>query len=169
MPEHRIRLAASLQRAAPSILQAPHPLLARMAAPVVAFDAELRDLAAQMLAVLADPAYRQGVGLAAPQFGVLRRVVVVQMGRQGVPLVLVNPVLSAQQGHAGALEGCLSVHEVESYVERATRVRVDAHDQHGRPLHLKARDLLARVLQHEVDHLDGRTILDVGEQASRHR
>jgi peptide deformylase len=94
-----------------------------------------------------------GIGLAAPQVGVQERVIVVDVGED--PLVLVNPEISAADGEQVGLEGCLSVPDLVGEVRRAEWVRVTGLDRRGRPAGLEGEGLLARVLQHEIDHLDG--------------
>lgn len=132
------------------------PVLRERAHEVTSFDRSLRKLARRMIKVMHDA---PGVGLAAPQVGVLERVLVYDVGDD--PQVLVNPeleVLSDQRETAD--EGCLSVPGVTMPVERATRVRVRARDARGAAVDLVAEGLEARVIQHEVDHLDGVLIVD---------
>jgi peptide deformylase len=102
-----------------------------------------------------------GVGLAATQLGVLRRLLVFQAAPDGEPTALVNPVVewSSEQGSI-AEEGCLSLPRVTMDVERPLHVRVSGRDAEGEPIEIEASGLEARVLQHEIDHLDGVLILD---------
>jgi len=99
-----------------------------------------------------------GVGLAAPQVGVSKRLIVVDVGDG--PIHLVNPVLIAAEGSVVDVEGCLSIPGVVGYVERAQKVVVDGLDMKGRPRRVEAEDWLARALQHEIDHLDGILFID---------
>jgi peptide deformylase len=94
-----------------------------------------------------------GIGLAAPQVGVQKRVIVVDVGQD--PLVLVNPRITAVEGEQVGLEGCLSVPDLVGEVRRAAWVTVKGLNRRGWPVSLEGEDLLARVLQHEIDHLDG--------------
>lgn len=94
-----------------------------------------------------------GVGLAAPQVGILRRVVVIDTGEQ--KLELVNPEIISSSGSYGAMEGCLSFPGQSGYVERAEHVRVRAFDRHGQLHEYETEMLGARAVQHELDHLDG--------------
>ncbi len=94
-----------------------------------------------------------GVGLAANQVGVLRRVIVVDDDE--APLALINPEILSSEGEAVGTEGCLSIPGVQGEVPRATRIHVKALDRDGREQHFVSQDFQARVIQHEVDHLDG--------------
>ncbi len=111
-----------------------------------------------------------GIGLAAPQVGVSERLIVVDIGEG--PLALVNPEILAASGSDVDREGCLSIPGVWGYVERFSRVTVQGLDEKGRPRRIEAEGLLARVLQHEIDHLDGILFTDkatgvVAEEATR--
>jgi len=135
------------------------PVLRRRAVEVVAVDDAVRALIADLFDTMRAA---EGIGLAAPQIGVSLRVLVADVGPEGPgPLALVNPVLvevSAERERAW--EGCLSLPGLEAEVERPARVVVTGLDGEGRPVRLEAAGLLARCLQHEIDHLDGRLILD---------
>lgn len=100
-----------------------------------------------------------GVGLAANQVGVLERIIVADPGDERC-LVLVNPEIVASEGTDVDVEGCLSIPGVTGYVERALRIRVRGLDERGRPLELDAEGFLARIVQHEIDHLDGVLFID---------
>ncbi|HHY14986.1 MAG TPA: peptide deformylase [Firmicutes bacterium] len=99
-----------------------------------------------------------GVGLAAPQVGEGLRIIVIDVGEG--PLVLVNPEIKAGEGQEIDVEGCLSVPERWVYVKRFQQVTVEGLNEKGRPVRIEADELLARALQHEIDHLDGILILD---------
>jgi len=136
------------------------PVLRQKALPVETFDETLRGLVEDMRETMR--AYR-GIGLAANQIGVLQRVLVIDVpvdGDRRADLALVNPVLSARQGSTVDEEGCLSIPSIFEDVRRAERLHVDAQDLEGRPLSFDAEGYLARVLQHEVDHLDGVLFVD---------
>lgn len=100
-----------------------------------------------------------GVGLAANQVGVLERIIVADPGDERC-LVLVNPEIVASEGTDVDVEGCLSIPGVTGYVERALRIRVRGLDERGKPLELDAEGFLARIVQHEIDHLDGVLFID---------
>ena len=109
---------------------------------------------------MADTMYEaDGVGLAAPQVGVLKRVVVIDVGDGLVELV--NPEIIASEGEQGGSEGCLSVPGKRGYVVRPERVTVKAQDRKGKPFELKAEGLFARAICHELDHLDGKLYIDI--------
>lgn len=99
-----------------------------------------------------------GVGLAANQVGVLERIIVVDPG-DGF-MAMVNPEILHAEGVDVDVEGCLSIPGVTGYVERAAAIRVRALDERGRPFEMEATGYLARIIQHEVDHLDGVLFID---------
>ena len=147
----RRRLALS------QIRQYPDPALRLRANEVEQFDDSLKQLAERMTALMAD-AY--GVGLAATQVGVLQRLFVFQVG-DDEPRVLVNPRIVEQSRDVEAEdEGCLSLQRVLVPVERSVRVTIEAQDVDGDDVRLELDELRARVVQHELDHLDGVLILD---------
>lgn len=149
----------ALRRAALSqIRQYPDPALRIRAREVEEFDDDLRRLVERMLRLMADA---NGVGLAANQVGVVRRVFVFQPDAESEPVAVVNPVIVERGGEAVEdEEGCLSMQGVQVPVERATTVRLEGRDPQGGELSLELSDLGARVAQHELDHLDGVLILD---------
>ncbi len=140
------------------------PILRERAAEVDVFGGELPGLVADMFVTMAAA---EGAGLAAPQVGVGRRVIVVDVpagegeGDEEARVALVNPVV-VETGRARAREseGCLSVPGVHEVVSRPDRVVVEGMDPEGTPLRVEASGLLSRVLQHEVDHLDGVLFFD---------
>jgi len=132
------------------------PVLRERAREVVTFDRALRKLAKRMMQIMHDA---PGIGLAAPQVGVVERLVVYDVDDD--PRILVNPELSEfSDEREESDEGCLSVPAVAMPVERAIRVRVRGWDVDGAPVDFVAEGLEARVVQHEVDHLDGVLIVD---------
>ncbi len=138
----------------------PDEVLRRKAAPVDVFDDELRELVADMLETMYDA---PGIGLAAPQVGISKRVIVIDTSSRTDPsqvVVLVNPEIVESEGEEEADEGCLSVPDYSAKVKRARRVAVRGHDQHGSEVHLEGEELLARALQHEIDHLEGTLFID---------
>ena len=97
-----------------------------------------------------------GVGLAAPQVGVLKRIVVIDVSEEGdSPIVLINPVITEADGEQTGAEGCLSVPGKSGVVTRANHVKVKALDIDMQPFELEGTELLARAVQHELDHLEG--------------
>ena len=139
------------------------PVLKTRAAPVETFDESLARLTEDMLATMRE---NEGVGLAANQVGRLKRVFVAAI--EDEEYVITNPVLTDRsETTETAPEGCLSIPGIQVDVERPIAVTVSGQDVSGKPLHIKASDLLARVLQHEVDHLDGVLILDRTDRQAR--
>jgi peptide deformylase len=141
------------------------PVLKSKASPVVEFGPELRAEVERMAAIMRDAI---GVGLAATQVGILRRVLVFQTGRDGEPIGLINPSIEWLSEEAVVSEeGCLSLPRVAMDVERPLHARVGGFDVEGEPVKIEASGLEARVLQHEIDHLDGVLILDRAPRAQR--
>jgi peptide deformylase len=103
-----------------------------------------------------------GIGLAAPQVGVKKRIIIVDVGtREEQPLiVLINPEIVLAEGLVESEEGCLSVPQYIAHIKRAERIVVKGLDRNGRPVEIEADGLLARAFQHEIDHLDGVLIID---------
>lgn len=97
--------------------------------------------------------YANGVGLAAPQVGVLKRIVVIDVGEG--PIVLINPEIIETRGEVNEKEGCLSIPGKEGNVIRPKYVKVKAQDRSGNPIEMEGEDLLARAFCHEIDHLNG--------------
>jgi peptide deformylase len=138
------------------ILPIDHPILRKTAKPVVRFGPSLRKLVDDMFATLNDA---DGVGLAAPQVGQSIRLLVVDYEEEH--LALCNPVITGKTGESIGAEGCLSLPGfVGTRIKRAASVEVEAQDVHGASVRLSAEGMLARILQHEVDHLDGILFLD---------
>jgi peptide deformylase len=133
-------------------------VLRASALPVERFDAALEAEVERMGKLMHDAL---GVGLAATQLGVLHRVLVYRVDPEDPVTALVNPVLEwTSEEQEAAEEGCLSLPGVHVEVERAARLKVRARDATGQELELEADGLQARVIQHEIDHLDGVLILD---------
>ncbi len=139
------------------------PVLKTRAATVESFDDALAHLAANMLVTMRE---HEGVGLAANQVGRLKRILVA--ATEDEEYVIVNPLLKeAAETTERELEGCLSIPGIQVEVERPTGVTVSGQDTSGAPLRIEASGLLARIFQHEIDHLDGVLILDRTDRASR--
>jgi peptide deformylase len=141
------------------------PVLKSRASPVREFGPGLRMEVERMIGIMRGAA---GVGLAATQVGVLRRLLVFQAGPDSEPAALVNPEIEWLSGEAViAEEGCLSLPRVSMDVERPLHARFSGFDVEGEPVRIEASGLEARVLQHELDHLDGVLILDRAPRAQR--
>ncbi|MBG0777342.1 MAG: peptide deformylase [Desulfovibrionaceae bacterium] len=150
------------------ILTYPHPVLAEKAKPVAEITDEVRRLAEDMAETMyAD----KGVGLAAPQVGESVCLIVVDVtdddgAYQGL-MTLVNPEIVSREGEVESEEGCLSVPSARYTVRRAERVTVRGTDLDGKEVAVEADELLAICLQHEIDHLDGKIILDYQSRLKR--
>jgi peptide deformylase len=163
-PEERREWRATALRL---VRQYPDPALRNAASPVAQVDDEVRRLAARMVDVMERA---HGVGLAAPQLGVLRRMLVYRVGDEDAVRVLINPHLSElSEEIVVSTEGCLSLlgGELQVPVSRHARVHVSAVDSDGEPVELEAEGFEARVIQHEIDHLDGVLIVDRAQDEQR--
>jgi peptide deformylase len=162
-PEARARREAALR----FVRKYGDPALRSRAREVEEFDGALVEEVRRMGQIMHD-AY--GIGLAATQLGVMHRVLVYRVEPEAPVAALVNPQLEWASGEAEPLdEGCLSLPGVLVEVERPVHVRVRARDEHGDPLLIEASGLEARVIQHEIDHLDGVLILDRTSREQRKR
>jgi len=149
------------------ILEFPDPRLRTRAQPVTEVDDAVTRLAEDMLETMYA---EQGIGLAATQVDVHRRVIVLDVSEsRDRPLVLINPHLSDPEGEISSDEGCLSVPGFYEPVARAERVHVSALDRHGAPVHFEAAGLLAICIQHECDHLEGKLFVDYLSNLKRQR
>jgi peptide deformylase len=141
------------------------PVLKSRATPVDRFDDGLRKQVGRMAAIMGDAL---GVGLAAPQLGVSQRLLIYRVGQDAPLVVLANPEVEWSGEEAELFEeGCLSIPGVQLDIERPVHVRVRARDEHGDERVVEASGLEARVIQHEIDHLDGVLILDRAERDQR--
>ena len=134
----------------------PEDPLTQKATPFAVVGDDVQQLAADMLETM--EAY-DGVGLAGPQVGVAKRIFVLREP-EGAPMCLINPEILERDGSEMGEEGCLSIPQIYTDVPRATRIRVKALNERGEPVEFEAHDFLARVIQHENDHLDGLVIFD---------
>ena len=118
---------------------------------------EMTDRNRELIEDMIDTMYEaNGVGLAAPQVGVLKRIVVIDVSEEGdSPIVLINPVITEADGEQKGPEGCLSVPGKSGVVTRANHVKVKALNENMEPFELEGTELLARAIQHELDHLEG--------------
>jgi peptide deformylase len=158
-------VAARRQAALRFVRQWGDPVLNSRARPVDRFDDDLRTQIEQMGQIMEDAL---GIGLAATQVGKLQRVVVYRVEPDSPVNAVVNPVIEWSGNELETLEeGCLSLQGVLVDVERPVFVRVRAQDEHGAPITIEASGLEARVLQHEIDHLDGVLILDRASRDQR--
>ena len=138
------------------------PVLRKRAEPVAEITGTERQFAAQMLETLY--ATGNGIGLAATQVGVLKRLIIVDIGEDDdeayEPLILFNPIILSSEGEIVADEGCLSIPDVTAEVKRPEKVVVDGINVQNESIHIETDGLLARVLQHEIDHLNGVLFID---------
>ena len=140
------------------ILKFGNETLRKISHPVQKFDLRLRLLLRDM----ADTMYEaEGVGLAAPQVGILRRVIVIDVQDDHGLIELINPVILSTEGEQAGPEGCLSKPGRQGYVVRPQKVTVRAQDRHGKFFEITGEGLLARAFCHEIDHLDGKLYIDV--------
>ena len=137
------------------IVKYPEPVLSQPGEPVTDFNPELRKLVADMF----ETTYAsQGIGLAAPQVGVSKRLTVIDLSVGKVPedkLVLINPEIIFSEGKQYEEEGCLSFPDIREKVVRHGKVRIRAQDEKGKWFEMDGEDVLARCFQHEIDHVDG--------------
>jgi len=129
------------------------PILGKISKPILEMNEKTKQLIGDMLETMY---HANGVGLAAVQVGVLKRVVVIDVSEEGdSPIVLVNPEIIDKSGSQTGDEGCLSVPGKSGVVTRANHVKVKAFNENMELFELEGDELLARAVQHEVDHLDG--------------
>jgi peptide deformylase len=149
------------------ILEYPDPRLRIRAEPVTKFDIGLKTLVADMFETMyAAP----GIGLAATQVDVHKRILVCDVGVESKqPLCLINPEILRAEGKTNAEEGCLSVPEFYDFIDRAAVIRVRAQDLDGKAFELDAEGMLAVCIQHEMDHLEGKLFVDYLSELKRER
>ena len=135
-------------------------ILRKRARDVEVIDDKIKQLAQDML----DTMHKyDGVGLAAPQVGILKRVIVIDLYEEGTQFVLINPVLIKTKGEQVCDEGCLSFPNQYGKVKRPKEIEVVALDIEGKQIRLKGKDLLAQAIAHEIDHLEGKLFVDIVE------
>jgi peptide deformylase len=137
------------------IVKYPEPVLERPSEPVTEFNPELRKFVDDMFESMYAA---KGIGLAAPQVGVSKRLTVIDLSFKERPedkIVLINPEIILREGKQYEEEGCLSLPEIREKVSRAAKVALRAQDLDGKWFELEGTELLARAFQHEIDHLDG--------------
>ena len=138
-----------------TIVKYPDPVLQQPGEPVTEFDKELRKFVADMFETMYAS---QGIGLAAQQVGVAKRITVIDLSQRKDPaqkLVLINPEIISREGKQYEEEGCLSFPEIREKIARAAKVRIRAQDENGKWFERDGEELLSRAFQHEIDHLDG--------------
>ncbi|WP_213807236.1 peptide deformylase [Granulicella sp. dw_53] len=142
------------------VVKWPEPVLAKVGAPVTVFDDKLKQLVEEMF----DSMYAaQGIGLAAPQISLSQRLCVIDVSFKKNPkekIILINPEIIESRGRQVEEEGCLSLPEIREKVTRAEWVKVRAQDENGEWFEMEGEELLARAIQHEIDHLDGVLFID---------
>ncbi|MEJ2317509.1 MAG: peptide deformylase [Gammaproteobacteria bacterium] len=149
------------------ILHFPDPRLRNVARPVEEVDEEIRQLVDDMFETMYDA---PGIGLAAIQINVAKRVIVVDVSEdKSEPLCLINPEILEKEGEETMDEGCLSVPEIYESVTRAEKIRVRALDREGKSYEMDVDGLLAVCIQHEIDHLDGKLFVDYLSNLKRQR
>ena len=140
------------------------PVLNQKAAPVADIDGAIKRLADDMLAPLREV---EGLGLAAPQVGVLKRLFIYDLRDGQGPQTIVNPVISEARGEWEYEEGCLSVPGLYFPIVRPKEIHLTGWDLDGREVSIEADELLARLFQHELDHLDGKLLLEMVDEDMR--
>lgn len=142
-----------------NIVKVGEDILKKKSREVTVFDDKLWVLLDDMLETMQSA---NGCGLAAPQVGILRRVVVIDVGEG--PIELINPVITSMRGKQREVEGCLSAPGQWGYVTRPAKVKVTALNRYGKEFKVEGTELLARALCHEIDHLNGTVFLDIVEE-----
>jgi peptide deformylase len=143
-----------------SVVKFPDPVLAKVAEPITVFDEALKTLVAEMFESMY---VAQGIGLAAPQINISKRLTVIDTSFKKEPkdkLVLINPEVIETAGSQLEEEGCLSLPDIREKVKRAARVKVRAQDENGEWFEVEGEELLARAMLHEIDHLNGVLFID---------
>lgn len=158
------------------IVEYPDPILTKPAREVTAKEIQdgmidaisIQELVNDMISLMRGAVGDRGVGLAAPQVGLGVKLCLVEMiGAKAAPLVLINPILTEPRGKVEGLEGCLSLPGINIPVKRPQMVKVNALSISGERIEFDANGMLSRVIQHEVDHLNGILILTRGSVISR--
>jgi len=137
------------------VIKYPEPVLTQPGEPVAEFDKELRKFVADMFETMYAA---QGIGLAAPQVSVPKRLTVIDLSMGKNPadkLVLINPEITFREGKQYEEEGCLSFPDIREKIQRSFKVKIRAQDEHGKWFEMDGEELLSRAFQHEIDHLDG--------------
>ena len=138
-------------------------ILKKVSKPIEVIDEKIKQLAEDMMETMHK---YDGLGLAGPQIGVLKRIIVIDLYEDGTQFVLINPVIVSKKGEQIVDEGCLSFPEQFGKVKRPKEVIVEALDLDGKKVKLVGRDLLAQALCHEIDHLNGEVFIDKVEKGT---
>ena len=142
------------------VVKYPDPVLAKPGMPITVFDAKLKTLVDEMFESMYAA---QGIGLAAPQISISQRLTVIDCSFKKNPeekIVLINPEIIEREGKQVEEEGCLSLPDIREKVQRAAWVKVKAQNVDGEWFEVEGEELLARAMQHEIDHLDGVLFID---------
>ncbi|TJY43256.1 peptide deformylase [Cohnella pontilimi] len=142
------------------IVKHPDPVLRERAQEVTKFNANLHKLLDDMADTMYDA---DGVGLAAPQIGILKRIFVVDADEEHGLIELINPEIVSKEGEQLGVEGCLSIPGLQGDVRRANKVVIKGFNRYGEPVQYEGTELLARAFQHELDHLNGVLFIDLAE------
>ena len=137
------------------IVTFPDPVLRRKTEPVTVFDDKLRTLVDEMTILMKDD---DGVGIAAPQVGISKKIAVVCF--EDTRYVLINPVITLAEGEQTGEEGCLSFPGIFGVIKRADHVVVECQDEHGQKRRYESTGFIARAFQHEIEHLSGKLLID---------
>ncbi len=146
------------------IKKAGNPVLKQVCTPIERVDKKLRKLLDDMAETMYE---NDGVGLAAPQIGEAIQAVVIDCQDEAGLIELINPEITYREGSATDTEGCLSVPDIYGEVTRAAKVKVEFLNRRGKKQHLTATGLLARCIQHELDHLHGQLFIDIASSIHR--
>ncbi|TBL78334.1 peptide deformylase [Paenibacillus thalictri] len=146
------------------IVKDPDPVLREKAKPVTKLNASIHKLLKDMADTMYDA---QGVGLAAPQIGILKRVIVMDVGDEHGLIEMINPEVVSQEGEQFGPEGCLSIPGMSGDVRRAAKVTAKGLDRDGNEIVIEGTELLARCILHEIDHLNGVLFTDLAEKMYR--
>jgi peptide deformylase len=142
------------------IVKHPDDVLRERAQEVTKFNANLHKLLDDMADTMYDA---DGVGLAAPQVGVLKRVIVIDVGDEHELIEMVNPEIVLKEGEQLGPEGCLSIPGLQGDVRRSNRIVIRGQDRNGNPIQYEGSEFLSRAFQHEIDHLNGVLFIDMAE------
>lgn len=133
-------------------------ILKKVSRQVEVVDDKIRELAQDMIETMHK---QNGVGLAAVQVGILKRVIVIDLYDGNEPIILINPVILKQKGEQTVEEGCLSFPNKYAQVVRPREIEVEGLNEEGKKVKIKGKDLLAQALAHEIDHLNGQVFVDI--------
>lgn len=133
-------------------------ILKKTSREVVEVDDKIRELAQDMIETMHE---QNGVGLAAVQVGILKRIIVIDLYDGNEPIILINPVILKQKGEQIVEEGCLSFPNKYAQVVRPKEIEVEGLNADGKKIKIKGKDLLAQALAHEIDHLNGKVFVDI--------